>query len=125
MELRPGIGVEDEALDAFAHRHSIRRLAAFGSVLRGDFGPASDIDLLEFEPDHIPGLLAVAGMELELEQMLGRPVDLRAYGDLSRYFRDQVRADAQELQGGWSGTTRVELGWFESQDVVGFGSTVR
>ena len=80
---------------------------------------------MELRPDHIPGLLAVDGMELELEQMLGRPVDLRAYGDLSRYFRDQVRADAQELQGGWSGTTRVELGWFESQDVVGFGSTVR
>jgi hypothetical protein len=98
MELRPGIGVDDEDLDAFAQRHSIRRLAAFGSVLRGDFGPASDIDLLvEFEPDHVPGLLAIAGMELELEQMLGRPVDLRTYGDLSRYFRDQVRADAQEL----------------------------
>ncbi len=98
MELRPGIGVDDEALVAFAHRHSIRRLAAFGSVLRGDFGPASDIDLLvEFEPDHVPGLLTIAGMELELEQMLGRPVDLRTWGDLSRYFRDQVRATAQEL----------------------------
>jgi predicted nucleotidyltransferase len=98
MELRPGIEVGDDALGAFAHRHSIRRLAAFGSVLRPDFGPTSDIDLIvEFEPGRIPGLLAIASMELELEQLLGRPVDLRTYGDLSRYFRDRVRADAREL----------------------------
>ena len=70
----------------------------FGSVLRPDFGPASDIDLLvEFDPDHVPGLLAMAAMELELERILGRRVDLRTYGDLSRYFRDRVRASAQDL----------------------------
>ncbi len=98
MELRPGIDLDEAVLIAFAHRHSIKRLAAFGSVLRGDFGPASDIDLLvEFHPDRVPGLLAMANMELELEQVLGRPVDLRTYGDLSRYFRDQVRATAREL----------------------------
>jgi predicted nucleotidyltransferase len=98
MDLRPGTGVDEEVLEAFAHRHSIRTLAAFGSVLRGDFGRASDIDLLvEFEPDHVPGLLTIAGIELELEQLLGRPVELRTYGDLSRYFRDQVRATAEEL----------------------------
>jgi len=98
MELRPGIEVDDQVLDEFARRHAITHLAAFGSVLRHDFGPASDIDLLvEFDPDHVPGLLAIASMELELEQLLGRSVDLRTYGDLSRYFRDQVRATAQEL----------------------------
>jgi hypothetical protein len=98
MELRPGIEVDDQVLDEFARRHAIRHLAAFGSVLRPDFGPASDIDLLvEFEPDRVPGLLAIASMELELEQLLGRSVDLRTYGDLSRYFRDQVRASAREL----------------------------
>lgn len=98
MELRPGIEVDDHVLDEFAHRHAIRRIAAFGSVLRGDFGPASDIDLLvEFEPDHVPGLLAIAGMEIELERLLGRAVDVRTYGDLSRHFRDQVCATAQEL----------------------------
>ena len=98
MELRPGIDLDDVILGEFAHRHAIRRLAAFGSVLRVDFGPASDIDLLvEFEPDHVPGLLAISAMEIELERLLGRPVDLRTYGDLSRYFRDQVRATAQEL----------------------------
>ena len=98
MELRPGIEVGDDVLASFVSRHSIRRLAMFGSVLRSDFGPASDIDLLlEFEPDRTPGLLAMAAMELELEQILGRPVDLRTYGDLSRYFRDRVRASAQDL----------------------------
>lgn len=98
MELRPGIEVGDDVLEAFAHRHSIRRLAAFGSVLGPDFGPASDIDLLvEFEPDHIPGLLAISSMELELEQILDRSVDLRTYGDLSRYFRDRVRDSARQL----------------------------
>ncbi|MBX3287514.1 MAG: nucleotidyltransferase family protein [Actinobacteria bacterium] len=98
MELRPGIEVNDDVLDSFARRHSIRRLAVFGSVLRSDFGPASDIDLLvEFDPDHVPGLLAVAAMELELEQIFGRAVDLRTYGDLSRYFRDGIRASARDL----------------------------
>ena len=98
MQLRPGIEVDDGVLTAFARRHAIQRIAAFGSVLRGDFGPSSDIDLLvEFQPDHVPGLLAIAGMEIELERLLGRAVDLRTYGDLSRYFRDQVRATAQEL----------------------------
>ena len=98
MELRPGIEVDDVTLDEFARRHAIRRLAAFGSVLRMDFGPASDIDLLvEFEPDRVPGLLAISGMEIELERLLGRTVDLRTYGDLSRYFRDQVRATARDL----------------------------
>lgn len=98
MQLRPGIEVGDDVLDEFAHRHAIKTLAAFGSVLRPDFGPASDIDLLvEFEPGNIPGLLAMAAMELELEGILGRSVDLRTYGDLSRYFRDRVRANAREL----------------------------
>lgn len=98
MELRPGIEVGDDVLDSFARRHSIRRLAVFGSALRSDFGPASDIDLLvEFDPDRTPGLLAIAGMEIELEGIFGRPVDLRTYGDLSRYFRDGVRASAREL----------------------------
>ena len=98
MELRPGIEVRDDVLDSFARRHSIRRLAVFGSALRSDFGPASDIDLLvEFDPDRTPGLLAIAGMEIELEGIFGRPVDLRTYGDLSRYFRDGVRANAREL----------------------------
>ncbi len=98
MELRPGIDVDRSVLRSFAQRHAIKRIAAFGSVLRSDFGPASDIDLLvDFEPGRVPGLLGVASMEIELGELLGRQIDLRTYGDLSRYFRDQVRATALEL----------------------------
>ena len=83
---------------AFAGAHGIRRLALYGSALRDDFGPGSDIDLLvEFRPGHTPGLLHLAQMELELEEALGRSVELRTPEDLSPYFRDEVTATAQPL----------------------------
>lgn len=98
MELRPGVDIDDGTLASFAKRHGVRRLAAFGSVLRHDFNADSDIDLLvEFDPGRTPGLLTMAAMELELGQLLGREVELRTYGDLSRYFRDEVQDSAQEL----------------------------
>lgn len=86
-------------IEDFCRRHHIRKLAVFGSYLHGDFGPESDIDfLVEFEPDHIPGLLGIAGMEIELSKLLeGVKVDLRTPGDLSRYFRDQVVSEAEVL----------------------------
>jgi predicted nucleotidyltransferase len=68
----------------------------FGSQLKGTAGPDSDIDLLvEFDPDHTPTLFGIAGMEIELTDMLGRKVDLRTAGDLSRYFRDEVVRTAE------------------------------
>lgn len=78
--------IEPEALTAFCQKHHIRRLSVFGSVLKGTAGPNSDIDLLvDFDAGHIPGLLALASMELELSKMLGgRKVDLRTANDLSR-----------------------------------------
>lgn len=98
MQLRPGVELDEDVLVSFARRHAINRIAAFGSVLRPDFGPESDIDLLvEFQSGRVPGLLGVASMELELADLLGRPVDVRTYADLSRYFRDQVQATAREL----------------------------
>jgi predicted nucleotidyltransferase len=95
MNTRLPIG--DEALAQFCERHHIRRLALFGSTLKGTDRPDSDIDLLvEFEPDHVPGLLGMAGMELELSGMLGgRRVDLRTAEELSRYFRDDVLRTAE------------------------------
>lgn len=98
MRIRPGVELDDVALAAFATRHFIRRLAAFGSVLRNDFTPDSDVDVLvEFQPGHTPGLLGMAAMELELGALIGREVELRTYYDLSRYFRDDVRSSALEL----------------------------
>ena len=87
----PGNSIKD-----FCRKHHIKKLSIFGSYLREDFGPESDIDfLVEFDPDHIPGLLEIAGMEIELSEMLGRKVDLRTAQDLSRYFRDEVVALAE------------------------------
>jgi predicted nucleotidyltransferase len=81
----------------FCKRHHIRKLAIFGSALREDFAPGSDIDILvEFEPGHVPGLNFFA-MELELTEILGRKVDLNTPQFLSRHFREQVLADAEPL----------------------------
>lgn len=89
--------IDRERLTAFCQRNRIRRLGFFGSVLRADFGPESDVDVLvEFEPDHVPGLLGIARMERELSALLGgRPVDLRTAEDLSRYFRQEVLREAE------------------------------
>jgi hypothetical protein len=91
------ISIPKDALARFCRERGIRRLAVFGSALRADFGPDSDIDLLvEFEPDRIPTLFDIAGMEQELSALLGgRKVDLRTPEDLSRYFRDRVLAEAE------------------------------
>ncbi|MDE2740243.1 MAG: nucleotidyltransferase family protein [Gemmatimonadota bacterium] len=91
------VSVSKTALAAFCQEHGIKRLAIFGSALREDFGPESDIDVLvEFEPDRIPGLLGIAGMELELSELFtGRKVDLRTPEDLSPYFRQDVLATAE------------------------------
>lgn len=98
VQLREGLVIEDAVLDGFAARHGIKRLALYGSVLRDDFGPASDIDILvEFLPARTPGLLQLAQMELDLEAALGRGVELRTYEDLSRHFRDRVATTARPL----------------------------
>ena len=82
----------------FCRQHHIRRLAVFGSALRPDFDEASDIDVLvEFDPQHIPGLFGMARMERELSALWpGRKVDLRTPEDLSRYFRQQVLDEAED-----------------------------
>lgn len=98
MELRPGVRIDTTLLEDFVHRHGIRRLALFGSALRDDFTESSDLDfLVEFEPDRVPGLFRLASMERELESLLGRPVDMRTYHDLSKFFRDEVAATARVL----------------------------
>lgn len=91
------IQVAEGALREFCRRNHIRRLAVFGSALREDFRPDSDVDVLvEFDPRHIPGFLQVARMERELSPLFGgRKVDLRTAEDLSRYFRDEVLATAE------------------------------
>jgi predicted nucleotidyltransferase len=83
-------------LEDFCRRHHIKKLSLFGSYLRGENQPDSDIDILvEFDPDHIPGLIRLAGMEIELSGLIGRKADLRTAQDLSPYFRQEVLAMAE------------------------------
>ncbi len=93
------ISVDQARLAAFCRRHHIRRLLFFGSVLRADFRPDSDVDVLvEFEPGRTPGFLSLATMEHELSLIFeGHKVDLQTPQSLSRYFRDEVlrTADVQ------------------------------
>lgn len=90
------INIPHNGLAAFCKKIHMRKLAIFGSVLRDDFRPESDVDVLvEFDPHHIPGYIRLAGMELELSQILGRKTDLNTPKMLSRYFRDQVFAQAE------------------------------
>ena len=89
------IKVPRKQIEAFCKKNHIRKLAFFGSVLREDFGPMSDIDVLvEFEPGKTPGL-AFFGMQEELSGILGHKVDLNTPGFLSKYFREQVMRDAE------------------------------
>lgn len=89
------LAIPKEFLKEFCERNHIRKLSLFGSVLTPRFRPESDVDMLvEFDPGHVPGLLTLAGMEIELSEKLGRRVDLRTPGDLSRYFRADVLATA-------------------------------
>ncbi len=89
------IDVPTNKVAEFCRYHHIRRLAFFGSVLREDFRPDSDVDVLvEFEPGHVPGLTFFT-MESELSEILGRKVELNTAQFLSRYFRYQVIAEAE------------------------------
>ncbi len=88
--------ISKEKLADFCKRNNIRKLSVFGSSIRGELQPDSDIDLLvEFKQDHTPGLFTIIRMEMELSEMLGRKVDLRTPEDLSQYFRDEVVRNAK------------------------------
>ncbi len=85
------INIPNEEIDRFCEQYHIEKLAFFGSVLRDDFTPESDIDILvEFHPEHIPGLIRLSLMENELSHLFQRKVDLRTPEDLSPYFRQEV-----------------------------------
>jgi uncharacterized protein len=95
--MRAHLDLDRDQLAAFCRRHHVRRLALFGSVLRDDFGPDSDVDMLvEFEPDHVPGFIALHGLEEELRQLTaGHPVDMVTTGALNHRIRDRVLASAE------------------------------
>jgi predicted nucleotidyltransferase len=85
------ISIPSEEIALFCQRNHIQKLSLFGSVLRSDFSPESDVDILvEFHPEYIPGLIRLSAMEQELSRIFHRQVDLRTLEDLSHYFRQQV-----------------------------------
>jgi len=102
MKRKIHINVPEGEIDSFCRRNRIKKLSFFGSVFRDDFSPASDVDVLvEFMPGTVVGFIRLAGMEMELSDILGRKVDLRTPAELSRYFRQDVlnTAEVQYAEG--------------------------
>jgi len=91
------IDIPNDRIAGFCVRHRIRRLSLYGSVLREDFRPESDVDVLvEFEPGARTGF-AFFGMQEELSDILGRTVDMKTPMCLSKYFREEVLREAHEV----------------------------
>ena len=93
------IAIPRDKIEDFCRRHPIRKLSLFGSVLREDFTPESDVDVLvEFEPNAGVGFFELARMERELTGILGgRRAEINTPKSLSPYFRDEVLAEAEVL----------------------------
>lgn len=93
---RQRINIDQKQLAAFCQQHGIRSLRFFGSVLRDDFGPLSDVDVLvEFSPGKAPGWIGFAAIALKLESIFGREVDLRTAADFSDNIRRRVLREAE------------------------------
>ncbi len=89
--MNPKINISKQWIQEFCKTHHILKLALFGSVLTEHFSETSDIDILvEFDPQHIPGLFSIVEMKEELALHIGREVDLRTPEDISKFFRNEV-----------------------------------
>ncbi len=100
-----GINFPEREIAAFCHRYGVARLSLFGSILREPtpegghgFRPSSDVDMLvEFLPGRVPSLLAFAGMQMEMSELVARDVQLCTPAMLSPYFRGEVLREARML----------------------------
>jgi len=98
MTERARVEIPSDRLADFCGRHHIRWLALFGSVLREDFRPDSDIDVLvEFEPDQHYTYFTLAQVEEDLSELLGRRVDLHMPKTLHPFLRDKVLGQAEAV----------------------------
>ena len=98
MRCAVNLTISEQQIRSFCERHHIRKLALFGSVLRGDYHSDSDIDVLvEFETDRHVTLFDMGAAQVELSELLGRTVDLKTAGFLSPYFRQRVIDTAQVI----------------------------
>ncbi|MBP6875059.1 MAG: nucleotidyltransferase family protein [Candidatus Eisenbacteria bacterium] len=91
------IPIDREAIAEICRRHHIVRLALFGSVLREDFRPESDVDVLvEFEPDHVPGFFGLHRIAEEISSLFdNRRVDLLTFRSLHPRLKDKILASAE------------------------------
>jgi len=93
---RHGIEIDPSRISAFCQKHGIRCLRLFGSILRDDFGPDSDVDVLvEFFPGRAPGWIGFAALALEIEAIVGREVDLRTAADFCEHIRQRVLRESE------------------------------
>ena len=96
MPSSPNIEIPKDEIAEFCEKNRIRKLSLFGSALRDDFRPDSDVDVLvEFEPGTHVGLIKLSGLELELGEILGRRVDLNTAGFINKYYRKKVLTEAE------------------------------
>ena len=96
MAIGSDIRIDAGQIAAFCRRHGVARLSVYGSALRQDFGPDSDIDVLvEFPPGGTPSLLDLGGMQVELSELFGREVDLKTPGFLAPTILERVLAERQ------------------------------
>ena len=94
--MKTRVNLDSQRIEEFCRRNGISKLSVFGSALRDDFLPDSDVDILvEFQPNVRVGLIRLAGMQEELSVIIGRVVDLRTPNELSPYFRDKVMESAE------------------------------
>ncbi len=92
------IEIPRDRIAEFCLRWRVQKLSLFGSVIRDDFTPQSDVDVLvEFQPGLTPGLRYFGAMPNELSQILGREVDLNTAQELSKYFRQEVLDEAEVI----------------------------
>jgi len=96
----PKIKIPKSWIEKFCKAHHIIKMALFGSVLSDHFSEKSDVDILvEFDPQHIPGLFGIVKMKEELSKNIGREVDLRTPEDISKFFRKEVMQQSYLLYG--------------------------
>ena len=92
--------ITKDGLEEFCCKHNIKKLSLFGSALRDELKPNSDIDILvEFENGKTPGLMGFCHIQNQLTDLIGREVELHTPNDLSRYFRDEVIENAMVQYG--------------------------
>ena len=92
------IDLPNDRIADFCERWGVKKMSLFGSAIRDDFTPESDVDILvEFIPGTRRGMARLYDMPNELSGILGRDVDICTAQELSKYFRDRVLADAEEI----------------------------